>query len=290
MIAQVIDWNVGPIIADLKFFQLRWYPLMFVISFLVGFQMVKGFFIREKKNIEELDWLLFAVLIGTILGARVGHYLFYDWQLFFSKPLEVFLPIEFTDSGVKFVGYAGLASHGAVFGIFIALYLYARKFNHHLFWVVDRVVVPTAFAAIFIRLGNFFNHEIVGAVADNIPWAVQFKYHTDQLPRHPAQIYESLSYLAIFVLLFFIYKKNAPRIAYGKLFGLFMMLIFGARFVIEFFKESQNYNDNNVLEAIGLNIGQLLSLPMIAVGAFMFFYYAPKWGKQAMQKDLKLNN
>ena len=283
---QVIEWNANPEIFTIGNFALRWYPLMFIISFSVGLYMVKGFYKDENKNVEELDWLLMAVLLGTIFGARIGHYLFYDWQLIFSSPLEVFLPIELTENGIRFVGYRGLASHGAVFGILLAIYFYSKKFNQPFLWVVDRVVIPTAFAAIFIRLGNFFNHEIVGAVAENVPWAVQFKYHSDQLPRHPAQIYESICYLITFITIYNIYKAKKERTPYGLLFGIFMVMIFGFRFIIEFFKAEQNANDAGVLESIGLNIGQLLSVPMVLVGLYFMFVYAPGKGKKHMQSYL----
>lgn len=283
---QVIEWNTNPEIFNIGNFSLRWYPLMFIISFTVGLYMVRRMYKYENKNEEELDWLLMAVLLGTIFGARIGHYVFYDWQLIFSNPIEVFLPIEFTENGIRFVGYRGLASHGAVFGILLAIYFYAKKFNHPFLWVVDRVVIPTAFAAIFIRLGNFFNHEIVGAVAENLPWAVQFKYHSDQLPRHPAQIYESICYLITFLTVYAIYNKRKERTPHGLLFGVFMIMIFGFRLLVEFFKAEQNANDAGILESVGLNIGQLLSIPMILVGLYFLLVYAPKKGKKSMEKQL----
>lgn len=288
-----IDWNASPEIFKIGNFSLRWYPLMFVISFVIGVQIMTRIYNRENKNTEELDWLLFTMLIGTIVGARLGHYIFYDWQLIFQKPLEVFLPISMEPSEVfgiklpfKFVGFSGLASHGAVFSILAVLWWYSRKFNHNYMWLVDRVVITVAFAAIFIRLGNFFNHEIVGSVAENVPWAVKFKYHTDQLPRHPAQLYESICYLITFLVLHFRYKKLGKKIPYGQLFGIFMVLIFGARFIIEFFKAEQNVNDVNTLSNFGLNIGQLLSIPMILVGIYFLLIYAPGKGK----RDMEANN
>lgn len=289
----VIDWNVGPEIIQIGNFSLRWYPLMFIISFSAGLYMVRNWYKKEGKNDEELDWLLLAVLLGTIFGARLGHYIFYDPQLILQNPIEVFLPIELSPSEIlgvkvpfKFVGFRGLASHGAVFGILLAIYFYARKFKQPFMWVVDRIAIPTAFAGGFIRLGNFFNHEIVGAVADNIPWAVRFKYHTDLLPRHPAQIYESICYFITFVILYKVYKKREAKTPYGLLFGLFMILIFGFRFLIEFFKAEQNANDVGVLNSIGLNIGQLLSIPMVLVGLYFLFVYAPGKGKRDMEQHL----
>lgn len=281
-----IDWNAGPEIFKIGNFILRWYPLMFVIGFFVGLQIMTWVYNREGKNIKELDVLLAIMLFAAIFGARIGHYVFYDWQLIFTNPIEVFLPIEFTEKGLKFVGYRGLASHGAVFTILPALYWFSRKYKHNFMWLVDRIAITVAFTAIFIRIGNFFNHEIVGAVAENIPWAVRFKYHTDLLPRHPAQLYESFCYLITFITLYLIYKKGGAKIPYGKLFGLFMMMIFGARFIIEFLKAEQNANDTGVLDAVGLNIGQLLSIPMILVGLYFYFIYAPNKGKRDMEKAL----
>ncbi len=286
-IFEVIEWNVGPEIFRIGNFSLLWYPLMFVISFLVGVQIMTYIYKRENKNLEELDSLLLVMIFGAIIGARLGHYIFYDWQLIFQNPIEVLLPIEFTENGVKFVGYRGLASHGAVFSILALLYWFSKKYKHNYFWLVDRLVIPVAFAAILIRIGNFFNHEIVGEVAYNLPWAVQFKYHSDQLPRHPTQLYESFCYLITFITLFTMYRKGGKFIPYGKLFGLFMMMVFGARFCIEFFKEEQNLNDLGVFNQIGLNIGQLLSIPMILVGIYFYFIYSRSKGKQDMEREVQ---
>jgi len=283
MLFFAIDWTYGPEIIPNT--PLRWYPLMFVIGFFVGLQIMTGIYKRERKNVKELDVLLAAMLLAAIFGARVGHYLFYDWQLIFSNPIEVFLPIEFTDGKVKFVGYRGLASHGAVFTILPVLYWFSRKYKHNFMWLVDRVVITVAFAAIFIRIGNFFNHEIVGAVAENIPWAVKFAHHSDQLPRHPAQLYESICYLFTFLFLYKMYQSKGPKIPYGKIFGWFMILIFGSRFLIEFLKAEQNANDEGILQSVGLNIGQLLSIPMIIVGLIILLWYVPKYGRKQMEKE-----
>jgi len=280
-----IEWNLNPELFRIGSFALSLYQLMFVLSFGAGVYFMRKIYQSERQDEEQLDWLLIAMIIGTVLGARIGHYAFYDWQEIFKNPIEVFLPIQL-EGGFKFVGFRGLASHGAVFGILTALWLFSRKFKQPFLWITDRIAIPTAFAAIFIRLGNFFNHEIVGAQAD-VPWAVKFKYHTDQLPRHPSQIYESLSYLSVFLVLGFLYRKYGRKTPHGLLFGVFMTLIFGYRFILEFLKAAQNDNDTGILESVGLNIGQLLSIPMVLVGLYFWFIHSRKKGRIAMEEQIK---
>lgn len=295
---QVIDWTYGPEIFPGTKFPLRWYPLMFVIGFFVGLQIMTWVYNREKKNIKELDILLAVMLFGAIFGARIGHFYFYeDNGIFTSNPLKVFLPIEFEPSKIfgiplpfTFVGFSGLASHGAVFTLIPLIFWFSRKYKHNFMWLLDRIVITVAFTAIFIRIGNFFNHEIVGKAA-SIPWAVRFKLNgndwAQEIYRHPAQLYESLAYLLIFLVMFFWYKRDGAKIAYGKLFGFFMTTIFGARFLIEFLKESQTSVDDNIITQLGLNIGQLLSVPMVIVGLVFLFWYGPKIGQKQMEADLK---
>jgi len=178
---QVIDWSYGPEIFPGTKFPLRWYPLMFVTGFFVGLQMMTSIYNREKKDIKELDVLLALMLFGTIIGARVGHFLFYEEGYNIA---EILLPVDLNQTSevfgiklpFKFTGFTGLASHGAIFTLLPILYWYSRKYKHNFMWIVDRIVITVAFTGIFIRIGNFFNHEIVGKQSD-VPWAVRFKHN-----------------------------------------------------------------------------------------------------------------
>jgi len=253
----MITWDVSPEIFSLGPISIRWYGLLFAASFLVGFQIMTKIFTAEKKSQKDLNDLLWYMIIGTIVGARLGHCLFYNPEYYLSNPLEIFMTWK-----------GGLASHGAAIGIVTAIYLYSKKkVGQSFLWVMDRVVITVALAGFFIRTGNLMNSEIIGKVTD-VPWAFKFvnAYVSDpMLPRHPAQLYEAISYLLIFFLLFYVYKKFREKIKVGYIFGLFLILIFTARFIIEFFKENQS-----AFEAgMALNMGQLLSIPLILWGLYL---------------------
>lgn len=245
--------GVGPIV-------VRWYGLLFATSFLVGFQIMTKIFAKENKSEKDLNDLFFYMMVGTILGARLGHCLFYNPDFYLSNPLEI----------IK-VWKGGLASHGAAIGIVTALYMYSKKkVGQSFLWVMDRVVITVALAGFFIRTGNLMNSEIIGKATD-LPWAFKFvnSYVADPMtPRHPAQLYEGLSYLVIFILLFIIYHKSYKKIKEGFLFGLFLILVFSARFIIEFLKENQSSFEQGML----LNMGQLLSIPLILWGIYLLFF------------------
>ena len=255
----MITWDVSPEIFSLGPITIRWYGLLFAASFLIGFQLMTKIFAKEKKSEKDLNDLLWYVLIGTVVGARLGHCLFYNPEYYLSNPLEIFMTWK-----------GGLASHGAAIGITIAIIMYSKKKSGQSFlWVYDRVVITVALAGFFIRMGNLMNSEIIGSVTD-VPWAFKFvnAYVSDpMLPRHPAQLYEALSYLSIFVLLFSIYQKSYKKIKEGYIFGLFLTLIFSARFIIEFFKENQSAFE----QGMTLNMGQLLSIPLILWGLYLLF-------------------
>ena len=210
----MITWDVSPEIFSLGPITIRWYGLLFAASFLIGFQLMTKIFAKEKKSEKDLNDLLWYMLIGTVVGARLGHCLFYNPEYYLSNPLEIFMTWK-----------GGLASHGAAIGIIIAIMMYSKKKSGQSFlWVYDRVVITVALAGFFIRMGNLMNSEIIGSVTD-VPWAFKFvnAYVSDpMLPRHPAQLYEALSYLSIFVLLFSIYQKSYKKIKEGYIFGLFL--------------------------------------------------------------------
>jgi prolipoprotein diacylglyceryl transferase len=262
-----INWDVSPYLFDLGFFKLRWYGLMFGLSFLFGVIIYKKMIQREKKPIILWDTIFIPVAIGTFLGARLGHCLFYDPGYFIPHFWEIFIPMK----DGKLTGYEGLASHGAAIGILLGLYYYSRKNKVPYLWVLDRIVITIALAGCFIRFGNLMNSEIYGHET-TVPWGFVFlRYET--VPKHPTQIYESLSYLLIFVFLYLVYLKKRPPFRDGVIFSMFLILLFGARFCIEFVKEVQESFE----EKLPLDMGQWLSIPLIVAG-FVLLAYLYKQG------------
>ncbi len=254
-ILSAFTWNISPEIVDFWGIQIRWYGLLFASGFVVGYQIMQWIFNKEGKSLKDLEALTLTMILGTVIGARLGHCLFYEPEYYLMNPLEILK-----------VWHGGLASHGAAVGILTALWLFSRKHKDISYlWILDRIVIVIALAGCFIRLGNFFNSEIIGIPAD-VPWAVIFE-RVDMLPRHPAQIYESISYLFIFFILIFRYKKFGAGLPAGQLFGLFLVLIFGARFVIEFYKRNQVGFESGMI----LDMGQLLSIPLILTGIYFVY-------------------
>lgn len=243
-------WDGSPELLSIGPITIRWYGLLFATAFYAGYMYMRYVFKREDKPVESLDTLLMYMMISTIVGARLGHCLFYDPGYYLSNPLEI----------IK-VWRGGLASHGGAIGILFGMYLYARKHDTQPYlWLLDRVVVPIALAGTLIRLGNFFNSEILGVPTEK-SWGVVFT-RVDALPRHPAQLYESISYLLIFLFLHQVYRKFGATTPRGLLLGLFLILIFTARFFIEFVKVRQAaFGD-----ALPLSMGQLLSIPAVIAG------------------------
>jgi len=251
-------------------FTLRFYSLMYVIAFGLGFYLMDFIFKKDKEDRKLLDPLFIYMFFAVIIGARLGHVLFYQKQLFIQDPLAVFLPIR-TKPYFEFTGYSGLASHGAAIGILISLYLFTRKYlKRSLYWILDRIVIPVSIGGMFIRFGNFFNSEIIGKPS-SLPWAVLFiQQDTDEygslVPRHPSQLYEALGYLLLFISLMYIYLKTDKKRCSGWIFGYFLIVLFGIRFLVEFFKEPQG---KEYINWLGLNTGQWLSVPFIAVGIYI---------------------
>ena len=254
-----ITWDVSPQIFS-NGIEVRWYGLMFALSFLIGYYFMQKVFTREKVPEMHLDQLALYLIIGAIVGARLGHCLFYQPEFYLSNPIEILK-----------IWRGGLASHGGAMGIIISLYLFIRKNpQFSLLWILDRVAVPTALGGAFIRIGNFFNSEILGAPA-NVPWAVIFA-RVDDIPRHPAQIYEALCYLAFFFILWAVYNKTGKDTPKGLLIGWFFILVFSARFILEFFKELQAGFE----ESLFLNMGQLLSIPFVIAGIVLVLWSRKK--------------
>ncbi len=247
-----IQWDVDPVIFQLGPLPLRWYSLGWLLAFGVGFYIVRGMYLREEKPEQDLDTLLLYMMLGAMIGARLGHVLFYRPDYYFSHPVEII---------AVWKGLRGLASHGGALGIMVALYFYSRsRPDQPWLWVLDRVVVPTALGGMFIRLGNLMNSEILGVPTD-VPWAFSFS-RVDGVPRHPAQLYEAVAYGVIFVFLMGLYRKRGPSLPHGTLLGIFLALVFSARFVIEFVKER-----HVPFEAgLPLSMGQILSIPLVLLG------------------------
>lgn len=239
----------------------RWYGLMFAIGFLVGYSIMQRIFQREGRRLEDLSSLLYHIMIGTIVGARLGHCLFYAPDHYLKNPVEIL-----------FMWEGGLASHGGAIGVLIAVWLYKRKHpDQGYIWLADRLSIAIALTAACIRIGNFFNSEIVGKPS-NVPWAIIFVQNGENFPRHPAMLYESLSYLLLAALLFLIYHKTSAKIR-GQMTGLMLAWIFISRFLIEFVKENQVQFESN----LPINMGQILSLPFIVLGVLAFSGKLLKW-------------
>lgn len=272
-VANFMHWDISPTIGIFEGgpLQVRWYGLFFALSFVLGYQIMQYVFQKEGKNLKDLESLTLTMILGTVLGARLGHCLFYSPEYYLSNPIEILKIWE-----------GGLASHGAMIGIPFALWIFSRKHkDFEYFWIIDRIVIVVALSGFFIRMGNFFNSEIVGKVTD-VPWAIIFT-RIDEMPRHPSQIYEAVTYLIIFMILAYKYVVNNYYIAKGKSLGLFLMLIFGARFFWEFTKENQV----NFESALPLNMGQILSIPAVLVGAYLFFIFNKTENENINQKQIK---
>jgi phosphatidylglycerol---prolipoprotein diacylglyceryl transferase len=267
MILNYINWNVDPEIINVFGISIRYYGLLFVSGLILCIYILGWIYKRENIPSEHLEKLAIYGMIGILVGARLGHCLFYEPSYYFAHPLEIILPIQpLPGGGYKFSGYQGLASHGGVLGLLIALYFYSRKTKHSMIDTIDLIAVVAGLSFGFIRLGNFMNSEIIG-IPTTKPWGVIFE-RVDNIPRHPAQLYEAISYFIIFTIMMLLYKKMRARLKNGFLFGIATVIFFTARFVIEFVKENQvGFEDG-----MTLNMGQLLSLPFIAVGIGFIIY------------------
>jgi phosphatidylglycerol---prolipoprotein diacylglyceryl transferase len=270
-----IIWDIDPrIFAGLEF--LRWYGFCWAIGMILGYQVMLKIYKHEGLSQPDLDKLTTYVALGAIIGARFGHILFYDPIYYLNNPIEI-LPIRIEPT-FQFTGLAGLASHGGVLGALLALYLYSKKYKKDFLFTLNRLTVAGPLLGCFIRLGNLMNSEIIGIPAQ-VPWAFVF-IRIDQVPRHPTQLYEALSYLAIFSILFLLWKSGKVQNHKGFLFGLGLSLIFAQRFLMEFIKENQVAFEENLL----LNMGQTLSLPLIIIGILIIV-----WSLKSSLTNNKLN-
>ena len=255
-----VIWNVDPEIFSIGHFAVRYYGVLFASAFFFGYIIMARFFRMEGVPNELLDKLTIYMAVGTIAGARLGHCFFYEPEYFLKHPVEILM-----------IWKGGLASHGAAIGILLVLYLFARKTGKSYWWVLDRVVIVVALAGLFIRTGNLMNSEIYG-VETNLPWGFVFLRNGETVPKHPTQIYEALAYLFVFILLYFIYKKNRGVFKSGLLFSLFMILVFTFRFFVEFIKNNQVAFESGMK----LNMGQWLSIPFVLFGVILLFFVLKK--------------
>lgn len=306
-------WNPNETLFKIGFLQIKYYNLLWIVAFAVGWYIMKRIFLNEKKSIEQLDSLFIYSVLSTMLGARLGHVFFYDWPYYKNHIAEILLPIRENVNeslfglinGYEFTGFTGLASHGAAIGVIMGMYLYTRKHpEFKLLWVLDRVVIPVAIGAFFVRLGNFFNSEINGKVTDEsfvfatkfirdsddmhpskalgitkektvnaaydaIANKAEFSEYLAQIPyRHPTQLYEGVCYIFVFILLYYLYWKTDKKNKLGYLFGLFLVLLWTIRFFVEYVKKSQGGFE----ESLGLlSTGQWLSIPFIFIGLYFMF-------------------
>ena len=265
-----VDWNPNPEIFNLFGFSVRYYGLCFALAFLFGFQVVSYMFKKEGRPVEQADQLLLYAMVATVVGARAGHYVFYEFPLLQADPLQFFIQMITPP-------FSGLASHGAAIGLFTAFYIYTKKNKGVSYlYVTDRIVIATALAGFFIRFGNLMNSEIIGKPTQ-LPWG--FKFYRDfefnmsgdpsmVLARHPSQLYEALSCLVIFAFLLWEWNKKKEHTKNGLLTGLFMIILFTLRFFYEFLKENQSAFEDQ----LSLNMGQILSIPAVIFGIIVLMY------------------
>lgn len=265
-----IEWNADPTIITLLGFPIRWYGLCFALAFLAGFQVVSYIFKKEGRPVEQADQLLLYTMVGTIVGARMGHYFFYEFPLLLAEPVRFFIQMITPP-------FSGLASHGAAIGLFTAFYLYTKKNKGQSYlYVTDRIVIVAALAGFFIRFGNLMNSEIIGKPTD-MPWGFKFlrdlEFNPSGLasfvePRHPSQLYEALSCLFLFFILLYLWNLKKAKVQEGSLTGIFMIFVFTLRFFYEFLKENQSSFENGLT----LNMGQILSIPAVLFGIGVLWY------------------
>lgn len=262
-----ITWDVSPEIFSIGPLSIRWYGLLFALAFVFGQRVLSKIYVAEGRTEKDVDIITIYMIVGTVLGARLGHCFFYEPEYFLANPGEILK-----------IWKGGLASHGATVGILLALFMFARKYKFNYLWVLDRIVIVVALGGALIRLGNLMNSEIIGKITD-VPWAFIFVRNDEIIngvaasmhPRHPAQLYEAISSFLLFVFLFWLWSKRKAFTPNGSLFGIFLVVLFSLRFLYEFLKENQVDTEDYLLQTVGLNIGQLLSIPLVLAGIYILW-------------------
>jgi prolipoprotein diacylglyceryl transferase len=259
----IINWNIDPEIVSILGFSIRYYGLSWALGISLAYFVIKRVYLIENIPLEKLEKLIIYIIVGIVLGARLGHCLFYQSEYYFQNPIEIFLPITKIGDSYKFIGFQGLASHGGTIGVIIVIVIYCKKYKTAFLWVLDKIALVGPITGAFIRFGNFMNSEIYGKPTDG-NWGVVFQ-RDDLIPRHPTQLYEGFSYLLIFGMLMYFYRNKNIKKLNGLIFGLCLILVFLARFIIEFFKENQvGFEDS-----MTINMGQILSIPFIIIGLIL---------------------
>jgi prolipoprotein diacylglyceryl transferase len=263
-----ITWNVSPEIFTAGGFSLRYYSAFFAIGFVLAYFVIKHYYKRENIPQKELDRLTVFVVLGGILGARIGHCVFYEPSYFLTREhwMEMILPFSF--SPFRFTGYQGLASHGGAIGVLLAVFIFKFKSQQAGFLaILDKIVIPTGFVGALIRFGNLMNSEIYGYPTD-LPWGFLFVRNGDTLPCHPTQIYEALCYIVVSIVLILLYRKPRYARMHGLMLGVFLIMVFSARFFVEFLKQNQESFE----QGMALNMGQILSIPAVIGGIGLVIY------------------
>ena len=272
-----INWNTDVVALDLGFFAIRWYSLCWCIGLLGVYWLMHRLYKQQGISEDKFEPMFMYCFLGILIGARLGHCLFYEPGYFLSHPIEMVLPIRhLPDGSWKFTGYEGLASHGGTWGLMFAIWLYARNMKLNIMHVLDNVAIVTPICACAIRLGNLMNSEIIGRPTD-VPWAFIFE-RVDMVPRHPGQLYEALCYACFFFIGWYFYKKYPKKVGTGFFFGLCLFLIFTSRIFIEYTKENQEAFENGML----FNMGQILSVPFVLLGIYCMM--GGKWCKRLAEK------
>ena len=256
MLLSFINWNPSPEIFTIPGIDwpVRWYGLMWALAFIGSHFVMNRIYKTEGRTEKDLDMLTLYIIIGTVLGARLGHCFFYDPAYYLAHPLDILKVYE-----------GGLASHGGAIGILTGMYLYTRKTKESWLWVFDKIVVVVPLAGALIRFGNLMNSEIIGKPTD-VPWAFIFE-SVDNIPRHPAQLYEGLFCVVLFFVMYYLWKNKRHQFGPGFMFGCFCVVLFTERFIDEFFKENQELFENSM----ALNMGQILSIPFVLIGIYMMW-------------------
>ena len=270
-----INWNPDPELFKFFGISIRYYGLLWIIGLALAYFIVQRQYSDRRIDEKKFEPLFFYCFFGILIGARLGHCIFYDWAYYQDHFVEMILPIKQTAAGWKMTGYTGLASHGGTLGLIIALWMYCRKTKMHYMDVLDMIAVATPITACCIRLANLMNSEIIGKPSD-VPWAFVFE-RVDMQPRHPGQLYEAIAYLILFFIMLYLYKNYSKKLHRGFFFGLCLTYIFTFRFFIEFLKENQEDFENSMM----FNMGQWLSVPFIIIGVYFMFFYDKKKNKIA---------
>ncbi len=271
-----IHWNIDPEITKIGVIAIRYYSILFVSGLLVSFYILKNLYKKENIELDLLDKLFIYMGVGTILGARIGHCVFYEWFYFKNHLLEIIIPFQQINGSYVFTGFRGLASHGAGIGIIGSVILYSYFNKQNILSVLDKMAIATPLIGAFIRLGNFMNSEIIGKPT-HAAWGFIFD-RVDTQARHPAQLYEAAAYLIIFIIIYLLYRKYSNKTKAGLYAGIFLSLTFTARFFIEFIKANQETFEQNMT----LNMGQWLSIPYVIIGLLLIYWSLTKTAKDRM--------